>query len=417
MNTWLFVHPTAPRSISIMPNAVSSIARVFDDTIATGKTASRSNASGAPAPPAATQGVKGLASKFGDAVVTRSKPPSDAVGAAKSHGDALNPPGPIARAPSRDRILLQSTAARPRDGPDTATSMPSESKQASARLSFEGVSGGLQSAKEAYLQHTNANSGPATKALLGGRGVSVHTPVLQSSSATPRPARSTEETSSTSVPSTGGRRLSVGERVRLESTMARECSSSGRNLQSALASTPPTPSLNRAASMTTKSPLQPPPSPSLANVGGLSALKSAYVQSLARDEEAAVRGATGRPSLTGLGGLKAGRREAFLKNMDADNAKRGVGVVASGPEGELPSSDVNALLARVEASDASLPVLDLCGNAQLSWLSASQRVRVLAQRQAPRIRVQRATAVWPFIACAQYYARMPARVTGPGTQL
>ena len=199
--------------------------------------------------------------------------------------------------------------------------------------------------------------------------------------------------------------------------MARECSSSGRNLQSALASTPPTPSLNRAASMTTKSPLQPPPSPSLANVGGLSALKSAYVQSLARDEEAAVRGATGRPSLTGLGGLKAGRREAFLKNMDADNAKRGMGVVASGPEGELPSSDVNALLARVEASDASLPVLDLCGNAQLSWLSASQRVRVLAQRQAPRIRVQRATAVWPFIACAQYYARMPARVTGPGTQL
>lgn len=219
------------------------------------------------------------------------------------------------------------------------------------------------------------------------------------------------------MPSTGGRRLSVGERVRLESTMARECSSSGRNLQSALASTPPTPSLNRAASMTTKTPLQPPPSPSLANVGGLSALKSAYVQSLARDEEAAVRGATGRPSLTGLGGLKAGRREAFLKNMDADNAKRGMGVVASGPEGELPSSDVNALLARVEASDASLPVLDLCGNAQLSWLSASQRVRVLAQRQAPRIRVQRATAVWPFIACAQYYARMPARVTGPGTQL
>jgi len=41
---------------------------------------------------------------------------------------------------------------------------------------------------------------------------------------------------------------------------------------------------------------------------------------------------------------------------------------------ELPLNDVNALLTRVEASDPSLPVLDICGNAQLSWLSPTQRV-------------------------------------------
>ncbi len=108
------------------------------------------------------------------------------------------------------------------------------------------------------------------------------------------------------------------------------------------------------------------------------AAKESYARSLALDAQAPeVKPA--RNSRTEMQGVKEAGQAAFNQSLQADNAKRGASEPSSAEDGGL-----SGLLARVEASDASLSTLDLTLNnegprQQFGWLSVPQRTAALEQ--------------------------------------
>lgn len=110
--------------------------------------------------------------------------------------------------------------------------------------------------------------------------------------------------------------------------------------------------------------------PSMGGAVALGSVRALYEQSLATDETKIEKRAP-RKSFESFTGLKSQGAGRFTQSMKADNAKRGAAQRSSNEDGDL-----HALLSLAEASDPSLPTLNLSANREFTWLSAPRRVEV-----------------------------------------